>query len=236
MTSRLLRSLGKLYPKAWRERYGNEVDDLSEELLTAGEINRPRLVLGLAVSAFVERVRSLHRGRVAMLSGCAVLVVVLVAVGVSLLGTNGTRPIPGSFIAVASQGRVVGYASRADLGLGTVVPVYDKNLTLVGHMYPGVGFVPLGTSPSSEPCVPETVIENNTNHPVACPSSGESLPNVIGMFTPTATAELSSLSLSLYVVNIHSKSVPRGHIVNMSPRPGSRVGARTVITVENSIG
>jgi len=161
-------------------------------------------------------------------------------VGVSLLGTNGTRLIPGSFTAVASQGRVVGYAPRADLRppkIGTVVPVYDENLkTLVGHMYPGIGFVPLGTSPSSEPCVPETVIENNTNHPVACPSSGESLPNVIGMFTPTATAELSSLSLSLYVVNIHSKSVPRGHIVNMSPRPGSRVGARTVITVENSIG
>ena len=87
MNSWLFRSLVVLYPKAWRERYGNEVGDLSAELLEVGETTRLRLALELARSVLAERVRSLHRGRFAVvLSGSAALVVVVVA---TFLATNG---------------------------------------------------------------------------------------------------------------------------------------------------
>ena len=72
------------------------------------------------------------------------------------------------FISVESDGKPVGYAPRGyvignppgtaqstDLGNGAV-PVYAKDLkTLIGHVYPGVGYVPLGESPWSVPCMVE---------------------------------------------------------------------------------
>jgi hypothetical protein len=87
MRSRLFRLLVMLYPRRWRERYSEEIGDLSAELLVAGEVTRLRLVLELLGSAFAERVRSLHRSRfVLVLSGSAALVVVVV---VAFLATNG---------------------------------------------------------------------------------------------------------------------------------------------------
>jgi hypothetical protein len=76
-----------LYPKPWRERYSEEVGDLSAELLAAGETTRLRLALELARSVLAERVRSLRRSRfVLVLSGSAALIVVVV---VAFLATNG---------------------------------------------------------------------------------------------------------------------------------------------------
>lgn len=71
------RGLELLYPKAWRERYGDEVGDLSEELLAAGEVKRPRLVLELALCGLAERLRSWRGTRLAVVSGSVALVVVL---------------------------------------------------------------------------------------------------------------------------------------------------------------
>lgn len=73
----LFGSLAKLYPKAWRELYGDEVGDLSEELLAAGEVKGPRLALELALSGLAERLRSWRRARLAVVSGSVALVVVL---------------------------------------------------------------------------------------------------------------------------------------------------------------
>jgi hypothetical protein len=73
-----------LYPRSWRRRYGEEVGDLSEELLAAGEATRLRLGLELVRSAFVERV---HRRRaIVLLSSCAAVVLL---VGVVLFATHG---------------------------------------------------------------------------------------------------------------------------------------------------
>ncbi|HLG68467.1 MAG TPA: hypothetical protein VKV36_11455 [Acidimicrobiales bacterium] len=85
-----------------------------------------------------------------------------------------------SFVPVTSDGTVVGYVKRADLmpvpqgqpipgqvpssseqppaaGAGPqapVVTVYGQDLsTVVGHEYPGKGFVPLGVDPSTVPSV-----------------------------------------------------------------------------------
>ena len=58
MSGRLFRSLALLYPKTWRERYADEVADLSAELLAAGEVNADR---GWCWSCLVQP----------LLSGCA---------------------------------------------------------------------------------------------------------------------------------------------------------------------
>ncbi len=163
--------------------------------------------------------------------------------------SNGQVPwskVP-DFIAVTSGGRVVGYAPRSDLiappqpqktppGFGAVpIPVYAANLhTLVGHMYPGVGFLRLGASPTSVPCQTITVIENGTTNTVACPSVQVTLPDVVGMSTPTAVGKLSSLGLNVAVVNMAaSTSGQLGTISNMMPRAGSVVHARSTVTIDN---
>ena len=86
MKSWSFRFLAKLYPKTWRERYGEEVSDLSAELLAAHEVTRPLLALELVRSAFAERVHSWNRAHLAAtLSASTAVVVVLVA---ALLATN----------------------------------------------------------------------------------------------------------------------------------------------------
>ena len=84
LRDRLLRSMLVLYPRSWRRRYSEELGDLSEELLAAGEVTRLRLGLGLVRSALAERVR--RRRAFVLLSSCAA---VLVVVGVVLFATDG---------------------------------------------------------------------------------------------------------------------------------------------------
>jgi hypothetical protein len=273
MTNRNLRWVLRLHPRAWRERYSEEVCDLSEELLDAREMGRTRLVLGLVGSALLEHIRTpLRKGRLAVLSAVVAVVVVAgaVALATNLFGsgktsisgsslTAGTVPpsqngsvdpkkIPDFIATVGRTGKLVGYVPRAYLfpshpnspvssKLGGVVPVYARNLKiLVGHMYPDIGFVPLGKTPESQPCPSEVVEENGVSRSVLCPSTTETLPNVVGMVTPSAAGELSGLSFGVQVMNVHSISVPPGHIVSMSPAPGPGIHARTVVTIENSLG
>ena len=96
------------------------------------------------------------------------------------------------YISVAGpNGKVIGYAPRSDLlvspslvgkpvpnGFGsTPVPVYASNLTtLVGHLYPGIGYVPLGSSPISAACIPAYEINGSTRSPIPCPSVMVTLP------------------------------------------------------------
>lgn len=74
------------------------------------------------------------------------------------------------YVGVVKDGRVVGYISRATYerllepqpGPARIenasTPVYDESLRLVGHVYPVVGFVPLGSpAPSQEEMTPTTV-------------------------------------------------------------------------------
>jgi protein-S-isoprenylcysteine O-methyltransferase Ste14 len=59
--SRRTRWLLALYPRAWRDRYGREVADLTEELIRAGDTTPLRAGLDLAATAAVERARALSR-------------------------------------------------------------------------------------------------------------------------------------------------------------------------------
>ncbi len=103
---------------------------------------------------------------------------------VSASGVQDFRRAP-DYISVWSHGRIVGHVPRTDLYAtpGARVPsvwtgpltVYGPDLrTIVGHLYFGIGFVPLGTSPKSEPCVPVTAVVGTTagraEHSVACHS------------------------------------------------------------------
>ena len=84
---------------------------------------------------------------------------------------HGKRPwnlVPDYISVAGPNGKVVGNAPRSDLllppsldapvpnGFGsTPVTVYASNLTtLVGHLYPSIGYVPLGSSPYSAICKP----------------------------------------------------------------------------------
>ena len=94
------------------------------------------------------------------------LVSVWAVSGCAAVPTKGTLPPPGpngqldpstapDFLAVADRtAGIAGYARKGDV-LGpsdNPFPVYADDLrTLVGHMVPGVGFVPLGVDPASLP-------------------------------------------------------------------------------------
>ncbi len=152
------------------------------------------------------------------------------------------------YVSVTSGGRIVGYVPRAYIlpspvdtpanqRIGEVAPVYGPNLkTLVGHMYPGVGFVPLGKSVTSEPCTPVFTGENGTTSTLPCPSVTETVPNVVGMSTPTGVGTVQQAGLEAVPQNEHSQSIPSGHIVGTSPPAGTRLPARTPVIVYNSLG
>ena len=151
------------------------------------------------------------------------------------------------FIRIASGG-VTGYVPRAYILppepdkpatalLGSIAPVYGPDLkTLIGHMYPGVGLVPLGKSPADEPCIPSSVTEDGTTSTIPCQSVTETVPDVVGWSTPTAMAAMSKTGLSALPENAHSPTVPAGHVIRTSLAPGSRVPARSQIFVFNSLG
>jgi hypothetical protein len=83
----LLRAVLALYPRAWRQRYGQELKDLLDDLDRSGECSRTRMVLGLVAGAAGERARlfltpTVRIAAVAVIAG-AVAVVALVTVSAS---------------------------------------------------------------------------------------------------------------------------------------------------------
>lgn len=154
------------------------------------------------------------------------------------------------FISVVSGDKIVGYVPRkyvlpsprtqsvANSSLiGQVIPVYGPDLkTLVGHMYPGVGFVPLGKSPSDVPCTQVSTMENGTTSTVPCPSVSETVPNVVGLATPTGVGKVQAAGLEPVPENEHSATVPNGQVVRTSPPAGTRLSARSPVIVFNSLG
>ena len=186
-----------------------------------------------------------------VLAGSAAATVLLTSKGPIPFASSGSiawNKVP-DYISVSSEGKIVGYAPRADvllppsatdrpipIGFGaTPIPVYSSNLhTLVGHLYPDLGYVALGVSPSSIACEPITVYEGASTHNIACPSVTVTLPDLIGMSTPTAAAKLSGLGLIVNVINSSSSSAPKGTVITMSPGPGSVIASRSIVTIENS--
>jgi hypothetical protein len=71
MSRRLVRWPLALYPRAWRNRYGAEVADLTYELVGGGETTALRAALNLIAGAAVERRRTLIASAGAALASAA---------------------------------------------------------------------------------------------------------------------------------------------------------------------
>jgi hypothetical protein len=205
-----------------------------------------------------------------LLSSSVPLVVLVVAIGIAtngfgLLSVTGPTKggIPHSpprgvaydklpdYLSVYLGPNDIGYTPNAYLSapngadndplLGRIAPIFASNLTtLLGHEYPGIGFVRLGSSPWSLPCTLERVTTESagggqTISTTPCPSTTLVLPNVVDMVTPTAVGELSGLGVGVVIQNVRSSSIPVGHIVSTSPRGGTTVHARQQVIVDISV-
>jgi hypothetical protein len=245
-------------------RYGAEIRDLSNELVESEGMSPSRLIVGLFGSAAREWVRLLVR-RPRQLAFVALVMAIVLLCGGTLIvhhsygSTLTVRNMPtvggritlkgGKLVmpdyikvGVGDKGRIVGYEPSSYLMLGGVAPVYARDLhTLVGHEYPDVGFVPLGVIWTSLPCrVHVDAIDigptGKSATSIACPSTTETVPTVVGSFTPTAMGALSGASLSPVIKYIHSDTIAAGHIVTVAPKSGTKVPARSVVTVVSSLG
>jgi hypothetical protein len=213
-----------------------------------------------------REMRATRRNRIASSSAILVVVIVLGA-GIALALTGPESPTKGGmpyhkdgstpyneipdYVAVYVNAQTSGYTPKAFIAapdgsantplLGRAAPVYAANLTtLLGHEYPGIGFVPKGQSPWTQPCYEESTTMKSSNGTVTtntlpCPSSVFVLPKVSGMVTPTAVGELSGLGVNVVVVNVHSTAVAPGHIVGTSPRGGAKVHGRQPVLVYISV-
>jgi hypothetical protein len=92
MSSRLARTLLKLYPRRVRDRYGDELLDLQDELSAQGDVSRKRLARDMLAGALLARPVS----RARLITG-AVLVIGALALAGTIIGGRGTdSPAPAS--------------------------------------------------------------------------------------------------------------------------------------------
>jgi hypothetical protein len=89
-----VRRLVGLYPRAWRERYGREVGDLTDELISEGRTTRLRAGLELAEGAALEHVRALTRSPAAGL-GCVAAITAAAGIGLAVARCPGLLGRPG---------------------------------------------------------------------------------------------------------------------------------------------
>jgi hypothetical protein len=264
------RRLLRWYPKSWRETHEEEFVALLEDSINERPFSPGRSlnVVMNALRLRSDEFRSSPRRLLATSSAPLIVLVAFIGLATNGFGlasasgpTKGGMPsgwgprfayskIP-DYLAVSIGPNETGYTPKAyivspsgssnDPLDGRIAPIYASNLTtLLGHLYPGVGYVRLGSSPWSLPCVGESTGSVNANGTqtetsIPCPSTMLVLPNVVGMVTPTAVGKISGLGAAVVVVNVHSSSVPPGHIVAISPSGGTTVHARQQVIVENSL-
>jgi len=267
---RRARRLLRWYPRSWRETHEEEFVVLLEDSIVDRPFwpGRSLNIVMNALRVRSEQSRTSYRRL--LVSSAAPIVVLIAVIGFATNGfgllsvsgpTKGGMPysqktivpynkIP-DYLSVYIGPNEVGYTPKAYLDapdgssndslLGRIAPIFASNLTtLLGHEYPGIGFVRLGTSPWALSCKPESVFSETagggqTITTTPCPSTTLVLPNVVGMVTPTAVGELSGLGVGIVIQNVHSTSVPLGHIVWTSPRGGATVHARQQVVVGISV-
>jgi hypothetical protein len=267
------RRLLRWYPRSWRATHEDEFVVLLEDSLRERPFwpGRSINIVMNALQLRSRELRASPRRY--LLSSCAPLVVLAAIVGFTTSGfglLSSTGPTKGGlpyspnatipykkipdYVSVYIGPNAIGYTPKAYLNapsgstndplLGRIMPIFASNLTtLLGHEYPGVGYVPLGDSPWSLACRPEHVSNESIANgqtvveivQIPCPSTTMALPNVVGMVTPTAVGELSGLGLDVVIQNVEHSSIPVGHIVSTSPQGGATVHARQQIIVDISV-
>jgi len=264
------RRLLRWYPKSWRETHDEEFLALLEDSMVERPFSPNRSLNVVMNALRLRSVEFRSTPRRLLLTSSTPLIVLVAVIGLTtnVFGlasssgpTKGGMPSgygPGfayskipDYLAVSISSNETGYTPKAYIVSpsgssnnpldGRIAPIYASDLTtLLGHLYPGVGYVRLGTSPWSLPCLGESTGSVNANGiqtvtSIPCSSTMIVLPNVVGVYTPTAVGKLSSLGVGVVVENIHSSSVPPGHIVSVSPSSGTTVYARQQVIVENSV-
>jgi len=267
---RRARRLLRWYPRSWRETHDEEFVALLEDSIVDRPFwpGRSLNIVMNALRLRSSELRNSHRRM--LLSISVPFVVLALAIGIVTNGfgllsvsgpTKGGLPYHSGkgvpydkmpdYLSVYIGPNDIGYTPKAYLAapngsfndplLGRTAPIFASNLTtLLGHEYPGIGFVRLGTSPWSLSCIPASVYTESTGGAqsvtnIPCPSTTLTLPNVVGMVTPTAVGELSGLGVGVVIQNVYSGSVPVGHIVSTSPRGGTTVHARQQVVVDISV-
>jgi cell division protein FtsX len=89
MSGRPVRWALRLYPRRWRQRYGGEVRDLADELVSSGESSGSRAAGGIVLAAAREHWRAMrrHRRAIGVLGGAVVVVAGVLAA--TTLGDKG---------------------------------------------------------------------------------------------------------------------------------------------------
>ncbi len=106
MNGWLVRRLIALYPRAWRDRYGGEVADLTDELIRAGQTTRLRAGLDLAAGAAIERGRTLARSPAAGL-GCVAAITAAAGIGLAAGRARGGGAAGRPYFETASAGTLL---------------------------------------------------------------------------------------------------------------------------------
>ncbi|TAN24755.1 MAG: PASTA domain-containing protein [Actinomycetota bacterium] len=264
------RRLLRWYPRSWRETHEDEFAALLEDSMLDRPFWPGRSLNIAMNAMRVRSIELRGSPRRMFLATSVPIVVFVVAIDLATNGfglfyvsgpSKGPMPYSSSkgvaynkipdYVSVYIGPNEIGYTPKAYIAasngssndplLGRIAPVYASNLTtLLGHEYPGIGFVRLGSSPWSISCKSESTYVNNphggqTITAIACPSATMVLPNVLGMVTPTAVGELSGLGVGVVVQNVRTTSVPPGHIVSTSPESGTTIRARQQVVVDNSV-
>lgn len=267
---RSARRLLRWYPRSWRASHEEEFLSLLEDSIADRQIGVAGYLNVAANGLRLRSKEFRHSRQHVFYSSSAVIATLVLIIGIATNGfgllspsgpTKGGMPydppngtpynkIPDYLSVVIGPGKI-GYTPKAYLAarngatntplLGRVAPVYESNLTtLLGHEYPGIGFVPLGASPWTQPCriamvYGKTASGTLTSSTIPCQSTTLVLPDVDGMVTPTAVGELSGLGVEVVIQNVHSDSVSPGHIVSTNPIGGTTVHARQQVIVNISV-
>jgi hypothetical protein len=89
MNSRLTRMLLKLYPRRIRDRYGDELLDLQDELRTQDDVSRVRLIADMLAGALLVRSA---RQRASLVIGAALVIGGLAVGGAAIGGLGADSP------------------------------------------------------------------------------------------------------------------------------------------------
>lgn len=107
MSSRLTRTLLKLYPRRIRDRYGDELLDLHDELSAEGEISRPRVIRDAVVGALLVRTA---RQRTHLALSATIVVIGLALAATTITTGDPHSPAPASGELAPSVSAAVGGA------------------------------------------------------------------------------------------------------------------------------
>jgi len=209
MNRHLLRVLLALYPRAWRDRYGDELAGLTEDLISAGRIRPLSAVVNLAGGAALECGRVLAASR-RVIGGIAVAGLVA---GIAFAARH-PPPLTSTALVVVAQ------AAQSDLPPGATDPdAYMATQIMIASSDP----VLLNALPHVRPAMPL----NELRHNVQIRSLTPSIVSVSAKGENAADAEATAnATADSYIAYVSSSLSPAGRIAAKMLEPATSATAR----------